>query len=139
MPQFIPLYFVAAAAYFAAAMGGLQLAIPPGFASAVWPAAGVALALLHLNNGKRSVLLGILTGSCLANLTVSTHWFSEFSLQSAIPPMVIGAGAAAAGAGGGRRGRRARGLHFAASVCQSRSILLETAKDKRLEVTGAGI
>ena len=95
MPQFIPLYFVAAAAYFAAAMGGLQLAIPPGFASAVWPAAGVALALLHLNNGKRSVLLGILTGSCLANLTVSTHWFSEFSLQSAIPPMVIGAGAAA--------------------------------------------
>ena len=81
------------AAYFVAAMGGLQLAIPPGFASAVWPAAGVALALLHLTDGRHSVLLGILTGSCLANLTVSTAWFTEFSLHSTWPPLIIGAGA----------------------------------------------
>ena len=37
-------FILAAIGYFVAGRIGLELAIPPGFASAVWPAAGIALA-----------------------------------------------------------------------------------------------
>jgi len=54
-----------ALAYFIAARFSLLLAIPPGFASAVWPPAGIALACLFYF--RESAVVGILLGSFLAN------------------------------------------------------------------------
>lgn len=59
-----------ALAYFVGARLGLLLAIPPGFATAVWPPAGIALAAL-LYGGKR-LAWGILLGSLAANLYVAS-------------------------------------------------------------------
>lgn len=62
-----------AAAYFAAAKASLLLAIPPGYATAIWPPAGIALAAL-LARGDR-LWPGIWLGAALANLTVSSSPF----------------------------------------------------------------
>jgi diguanylate cyclase (GGDEF)-like protein len=62
-----------AAVYFAAAKASLLLAIPPGYATAVWPPAGIALAVL-LARGDR-LWPGIWLGAALANLTVSSSPF----------------------------------------------------------------
>jgi PAS domain S-box-containing protein len=56
------------AAYFAAAKLSLLLAVPPGYATAIWPSSGMALALL-LILGKRC-WPGVWIGSALANFTV---------------------------------------------------------------------
>jgi len=57
-----------AAAYLLAAWIGLLLAIPPGYASPVWPPAGIALAaLLALG---RAALPGIFIGAATANIGV---------------------------------------------------------------------
>lgn len=65
-----------AAVYFGAATLSLSVAIPPGYASAVWPSAGIALsATLALGN---RVWLGIWIGAALANLSV------EASLLTAV-------------------------------------------------------
>jgi signal transduction histidine kinase/CheY-like chemotaxis protein len=55
--------------YFALGALGLAVALPPGFASAIWPAAGMAFAITALWGGKR-VGLGIFLGSVLTNATV---------------------------------------------------------------------
>jgi signal transduction histidine kinase len=57
-----------AAAYFSVASMSLLLAIPPGYASAVWPPAGIALAA-WLAFGSR-IWPGIWIGAALANLGV---------------------------------------------------------------------
>jgi len=57
-----------AAAYFAAAKLSLALAIPPGYATAVWPPSGIALAAVLLLG--RRIWPGIWIGAALANLTV---------------------------------------------------------------------
>ena len=57
-----------AAAYFAAAKLALLVAIPPGYAAALWPASGIALAALLLA-GKR-LWPGVWAGSFAANLTI---------------------------------------------------------------------
>ncbi len=62
-----------AAVYFAAAKASLLLAIPPGYATAIWPPAGIALAAL-LAFGNR-LWPGIWLGAALANLTVSSSPF----------------------------------------------------------------
>lgn len=51
--------------YFIAAWAGLFFALPPGFASVVWPGAGVALALVLLYGNQ--ALIGLWFGSMLAN------------------------------------------------------------------------
>ncbi len=54
--------------FYLAALLGLSLAIPPGYATALWPPAGIALgAVLVFGN---PVLPGIFLASLLANLTV---------------------------------------------------------------------
>ena len=58
-----------AAAYWAAARFTLPLAIPPGYASPIWPAAGVALAGL-LMLGARA-WPGVWLGSLIANFAVA--------------------------------------------------------------------
>ena len=65
-----------AAAYFAAAKASLMLAIPPGYATAVWPPSGIALAALLLFGNR--VWPGIWLGAALANLTVA---FSPLARQ----------------------------------------------------------
>ena len=57
-----------AAAYFIAGRLALLLAIPPGYATAIWPAAGVALAAL-VTLGPR-LWPGIWIGSFLVTLLV---------------------------------------------------------------------
>jgi len=69
--------------YFAAAKLSLVFAIPPGFASAVWPPAGIAAALLMLRG--LSLWPGVWIGLAAANLTVQPSIFT---------PFVIGAGGA---------------------------------------------
>jgi diguanylate cyclase (GGDEF)-like protein len=64
---------VLAALYFAAAKASLLLAIPPGYATAIWPPAGIALAAL-LVFGNR-LWPGIWLGAALANFAVSSSPF----------------------------------------------------------------
>jgi PAS domain S-box-containing protein len=58
-----------AVVYFLAAKASLLLAIPPGYASAVWPPSGIALAALLLYG--RSIWPGIWIGALLANFAIS--------------------------------------------------------------------
>lgn len=57
-----------AAVYFAAAKLALLLAIPPGYATAVWPPSGIALAAVLLFGNR--LWPGIWLGAALVNLTV---------------------------------------------------------------------
>jgi len=82
-----------ALAYAGAGRLALLLAIPPGYATAVWPAAGIALASLLLW-GKR-LWPGVLIGSFIVN--VATSWNSATladTLESLAIALSIGAGAA---------------------------------------------
>ncbi len=71
-----------ACAYFAAARLSLLLAIPPGYATAVWPASGVALAALLLYG--RRLWPGILIGSFLANAPTSLAGVDPSGLPAAL-------------------------------------------------------
>ena len=92
MVRFILITLLSAAAYHGAGMIGIQLAIPPGFASAVWPASGVALALA-LRFPPLAVLSGILLGSFLTNLWVASAGFRELGNANLWVPLCIGLGA----------------------------------------------
>ena len=70
-----------AALYFAAAKLSLMLAIPPGYATAVWPPSGLALAAILLAGNR--VWPGIWLGAALANVTVQS---------SALAAVFIGSG-----------------------------------------------
>src|SRR5262245_61700564 len=67
-----------AAAYYVVGRLGLLLAIPPGYATAVWPASGVALAGTLLFGYR--VWPGILLGSFLINLRTSLDTTSTASI-----------------------------------------------------------
>ncbi len=82
-----------AAIYFAAGRLALLLAIPPGYATAVWPAAGLALAAV-LRFGFR-LTLGVWLGSFLVNLWTSLDPGSVAAIWKSIAIAGgIGAGAA---------------------------------------------
>jgi PAS domain S-box-containing protein len=70
-----------AAVYFAAAKLSLFLAIPPGYATPVWPPSGIALAATLLLGNR--LWPGIWLGAALANLTVES---------SIVTAMLIGTG-----------------------------------------------
>ena len=70
---------------------GLLLAIPPGYATAVSPASGIALAAALLAGPR--VLPGVWLGSVLLN--APTSFSAEAPLLSLLVPAVIGLGAAA--------------------------------------------
>ena len=70
-------------AYFAAAKLSLTVAIPPGYASAIWPPSGIALAALLL--GGTGLWPGVWLGSFAANYTVE---------GSLLVPAVIASGSA---------------------------------------------
>lgn len=79
-----------ALAYFLVAKIGLLFAIPPGFASAIWPAAGVAVALA-LRYGFVSIL-GTFLGSFIANLTISVDLSDSFKVSQVLLPLGIAVG-----------------------------------------------
>ena len=81
---------LSALAYFGFGKLGLYLAIPPGYATAIWPSSGVALALA-LRFGRLSHP-GTYLGSLLVNLGVS-HAFSSPSLNALLMPAAIACGA----------------------------------------------
>jgi diguanylate cyclase (GGDEF)-like protein len=61
-----------AAAYFSAAKLALLVAIPPGYATAVWPPSGIALAAVLLLGNR--VWPGIWLGASLVNVTVGSSF-----------------------------------------------------------------
>ncbi|TPW20174.1 MAG: Sensor histidine kinase/response regulator, partial [Elusimicrobia bacterium] len=71
-----------AAAYFALGRASLLLAIPPGFAAPVWPAAGLALAALLLRGNK--MWLGVFLGHFLVNQSTSAFDAASVALSAVI-------------------------------------------------------
>src|SRR5437016_12215431 len=69
-----------AAVYFAAAKLSLPLAIPPGYATAVWPPSGIALAAALLLGGR--IWPGIWLGAALANVMVESSLASALLIAS---------------------------------------------------------
>lgn len=83
---------IACLGYYIAGRLGLLLAIPPGFASAVWPASGVALVSVLLMQ-RLPALVGIGVGSFLINLGVATGNFSNISFDAIVLAALISIGA----------------------------------------------
>lgn len=77
--------------YFVMGRFGLMLAIPPGFASSVWPAAGFALAAVMLLN-RSAASIGIALGSFLLNLSVAVPGIASLTLDSLYVPASIALG-----------------------------------------------
>ena len=69
-----------AVTYFAAAKLSLMLAIPPGYATAVWPPSGIALAAV-LMLGNR-MWPGIWVGAALINFTINSSVFAAVIIAS---------------------------------------------------------
>jgi signal transduction histidine kinase len=74
-----------AASYYAAGKLGLLLAIPPGYATGIWPPAGIALGVI-LARGTR-LWPGILAGSLLLNLEISLRQAAGGPLAAAGVPL----------------------------------------------------
>jgi diguanylate cyclase (GGDEF)-like protein/PAS domain S-box-containing protein len=90
-----PLLSVAllALAYFVAGRVSLLLAIPPGYATAIWPGAGIALAALLIYGP--GLWPGVAIGSMLVNMGVGTDaGLSSITLEKATTAAAIGCGAA---------------------------------------------
>src|SRR2546429_9000180 len=79
--SYIGLISVVAVLYFAAAKLSLVLAAPPGYAAAVWPPSGLALAAVLLAGNR--AWPGIWLGAALANVAVQS---------SALAALFIGTG-----------------------------------------------
>ena len=69
-----------AAGYFGAAKISLLLAIPPGYASPVWPSSGIALAALLL--GGNRLWPAVWLGAAAANLPVETSAWAAFPIAT---------------------------------------------------------
>lgn len=78
---------VLAVCYFIAGYIGLSLAVPPGYATVVWPASGVALAALLLRGPR--VCAGVWIGSAAINILHSFDGVT--SVREAILPLAIAA------------------------------------------------
>ncbi len=81
--------------YFAVSRASLSLAIPPGYATPVWPGAGIAAAAILMGGWR--YLPGVWLGSLLTNLSVglADQALSMSLLFSQLPlPAMIGIGAA---------------------------------------------
>lgn len=86
-------FLFATAAYFVSGKFGLLLSIPPGFASAVWPAAGVALVIV-MRLPLLPACLGIIAGSFFINLPIASNNYEFVSLTTIVPALGIAFAAA---------------------------------------------
>ncbi|MEX0733911.1 MAG: MASE1 domain-containing protein [Steroidobacteraceae bacterium] len=82
--------FILAAGYCLTGIVGLTLAVPPGYATAVWPPSGIALAGV-LMWGPR-VWPGIWLGSFLVNVMIALTGNTEPTVASALVAASIGVG-----------------------------------------------
>lgn len=97
------------ATYFVSGRLGLQLAIPPGYATVIWPPSGIALAAVLL--GGYRVWPGVLLGSLLVNLSIGIEADpAAYLLSSLTIPALIACGAALQAVGGGFLVRRFGGF-----------------------------
>src|SRR5208283_4464287 len=91
-----PAFFIAilgiAAGYLALARFSLLLAIPPGYASAIWPPAGLALAAALLWGYR--IWFGVWLGSFAANLWTVLNAGNAILSVSTVLAAVIGSGTA---------------------------------------------
>eukprot|EP01037_Dinobryon_pediforme_P011906 gene11905-11998_t len=88
-----PLVLFIALAYYLAGRLGLLLAISPGYATVIWPSAGIALSAVVLKG--RRVWWGIVLGSFLINIGLQFDGGAlRLSWQSLLLPLLIGAAAA---------------------------------------------
>jgi PAS domain S-box-containing protein len=84
---------VTAAAYYVTGRIGLALAIPPGYATVVWPPAGIALAAVVLGGYRNWP--GVMLGSFLVNFEPNFQSVAPLQLLSSLAlPMAISAAAA---------------------------------------------
>ena len=116
----LPVLYLALAYYITGTLG-LFLAIPPGYATVVWPASGIALAGSLLFGYRTAV--GIWLGSFLVNLSITTSSFSQPpGLEGLLIAAGIGLGAGLQAVLGGILIRRVVG--FPNSLQKSGPILL---------------
>lgn len=89
-----------AVAYFGTGRMGLALAIPPGYATAVWPPSGIALAAVLLAGIR--VWPGVLLGSFLVNISTGFDaGTADTLLRSLAIPIAITSGASLQAVSGG--------------------------------------
>lgn len=81
-----------ATVYFLAALVGLALAVPPGYATAIWPASGVALVAVLVGGARWAP--GIWLGSTLAHCLVSGDGTGAFGVTLQLSA-TLGVGATA--------------------------------------------
>jgi signal transduction histidine kinase/integral membrane sensor domain MASE1 len=99
---------VLALAYFLTGKAGLLLAIPPGYATAIWPPSGIALAGLLLLG--RRYWPGVWLGSFLTNIAVAALSASGATPQQLLIAAAIASGGAAQAALGATLIRRVVGF-----------------------------
>lgn len=87
----LKIILLVAALYLVAGGFGLLLAIPPGYASAVWPPAGISLAFAIYYGPF--VGIGAFIGSFMLNSFISIPDWSQFTLTQLVAPFLIGIGA----------------------------------------------
>ena len=105
-------FLIAALAYFVFARLGSALAIPPDYAAAVWPAAGVALASFLLFS-RTVAFTGVMAGAVWANLYTTTSALNELSATALISGIAMGLV---------QRCRGCSGLGFTALICQAAAV-----------------
>jgi integral membrane sensor domain MASE1 len=99
---------ILAAGYTLTGIVGLSLAVPPGYATAVWPPSGIALAAVLLWGPR--VWPGIAAGSVLVNLGVAlTTAEVAFTAMSVVIALAIAAGSTAQASASPRSSSRGRG------------------------------
>src|SRR5438552_3871604 len=77
-------------AYFISGRLALLLAIPPGFATAIFPPLGISLAAVLL--WDNSLLLGVLLGSTLLNTSISLSSGAAFNVATVSVAVEIASG-----------------------------------------------
>ncbi|EQC43772.1 CHASE domain-containing protein [Bacteriovorax sp. Seq25_V] len=91
LKNFLLLNITVACLYFVFGRLAVLLAIPPGYATAVWPSAGIAFAFM-VQFGMR-VAPGVFLGSYLLNFVTVLLSFENVTLSQVMLPAVIGLGA----------------------------------------------
>src|SRR5439155_14079349 len=118
-PRTALLVLVIAVAYGVTGKLGLLLAIPPGYATAIWPPSGIALAAT-LMYGSR-VWPGIVLGSVLVNIATALETTSVAALLTSVALATsIGMGAALQAVVGAYLVRRSVG--FSSALTREREI-----------------
>ncbi len=107
--------------YFVAAEASLLLAVPPGYATPVWPPSGIALAALLL--GGRRLWPGVWLGAALANLAVAgSPLVAALIATGNTLEAVVGTELLRRYAGGGRLETSEQVIKFAGAIAVSATI-----------------